>query len=116
MLQLRVPLSKNESDVLMRCLSQLEEKNQQISSASQPEVSSSISSLASAKRKVHSQIYNDFCREEITQMVYALDSLSRECSSQLTENTPPATAEQLSNTLRTAASARSKLCRATSLD
>lgn len=116
MLQLKVPLSKSEADVLVRCLSQLETRKRNAVVENPSATSKHMTALVSAKHKVQSQIHDDFYRDEIIHMVYALDHLSRECNNQLTENTPPETAEQLSGTLRTAASARSKLCRATTVD
>lgn len=116
MLQLKVPLSKSEADVLVRCLNQLEARKRNAVVDNPSANSKNLSALRSAKHKVHSQIYDDFYRDEIINMVYALDHFSRECNNQLTESTPPETAAQLSGTLRTAASARSKLCRATATD
>lgn len=116
MLQLKVPLSKSEADVLVRCLSQLEKQKRNTMVDNPSAHSKNMSALMSAKHKVHSQIYNDFYRDEIINMVYALDHFSRECNNQLTENIPPDAAKQLSGQLRTAASARSKLRRTTAAD
>ena len=116
MLQLKVPLSKSESEVLVRCLSQLEKHRKNTMGDNPSAHSKNMSALMSAKHKVYAQVYDDFYRDEIINMVYALDHFSRECNSKLTENTPPDTAAQLSGALRTAASARSKLRRATAAD
>ena len=116
MLQLKVPLSKSESEVLVRCLSQLEKHRKNAMGDNPSAHSKNMFALMSAKHKVYAQVYDDFYRDEIINMVYALDHFSRECNNQLTESTSPETAAQLSGTLRTAASARSKLCRATATD
>ena len=68
--------------------------------------------IASAKQKVASHVYDSFYRDEITHMVFALDSLTRKCREQLTENIPPAQAETVGTELRTAAIVLSKLKRA----
>lgn len=112
MLQLKVPFSSSEAEVLVRCLSQLEAR-QKDSVVSNPSATKNDNRfLVSAKKKVNSNTFDSFYHDEIINMVYALDHLSRECSNQLTENTPAETAQELSHTLRTAASARSKLRKA----
>lgn len=115
MLQLKVPFSKYEAEVLVGCLSAMEEK-QRNAVVQNPSLRRDIEPLVSAKKKVKSHIFDDFHHDEITHMIYALDSLSRECNNQLTEDTPIDTAREISGTLRTAASARSKLRRVITSD
>lgn len=115
MLQLKVPFSKYEAEVLVGCLSELEAK-QRNAVVQNPSARRDIAPLVSAKKKVKSNVFDDFHHDEITHMIYALDSLSRECNNQLTEDTPIDTAREISGTLRTAASARSKLRRAITSD
>ncbi len=116
MLQLKVPFSKYEAEVLVGCLSALEAKQQNAVVQNPSATRRDIAPLVSAKKKVKSNVFDDFHHDEITHMIYALDSLSRECNNQLTENTPIDTAREISTTLRTAASARSKLRRAITSD
>lgn len=115
MLQLKVPFSKYEAEVLVGCLSAMEAK-QRNAVVQNPSARRDIEPLVSAKKKVKSNVFDDFHHDEITHMIYALDSLSRECNNQLTEDTPIETAREISGTLRTAASARSKLRRAITSD
>lgn len=99
--------------MLLRCLSEMEASViQNMSNSNQDYMKRTA--LASAKQKVQSQVFDCFYREELTNMVFALDSLSRKCSAQLTENTPPDEAESMGNLLRTAATTRVKLRRAVS--
>ncbi len=114
MLQLKVPFSTSETEVLMRCLSQLEakQKDSVVSTSNPSAAKNDMKYLISAKKKVNSHVFDSFYHDEIIHMVYALDLLSRECSNQLNEKTPVADAQELSHTLRTAASARAKLRRA----
>ncbi len=116
MLQLKVPFSKYEAEVLVSCLSQLEKKKQNavVQNPSTPRLD--ITPLISARKKVKSNVFDDFRHDEITHMIYALDFLARECNNQLTEDTPIDTARELSGTLRIAASARSKLRRVIASD
>lgn len=117
MLQLKVPFSHNEAEVLIHCLSQLEARsNNAVAKNSSGGHQRNITALHSAKQKVNSNVFDDFYHDEIIHMVYALDNLSRECSSKLTENIPLSAAEELSDTLRTAATARCKLRRAVIAD
>lgn len=110
MLQLTKPLSPDESEMLLNCLSEMEAalKNKQ-SNSNQDYLKRTT--LASAKHKVQSQIYDCFYREELTNMVFALDSLSRKCNAQLTENMSADEAAYVGGKLRTAAVTRTKLRR-----
>ncbi len=112
MLQLKTPLSSDESEVLIRCLSDMEHNLKE----KQPHSNQFLkySALVSAKEKIQSRVYDCFYREEITNMVFALDSLSRRCSEQLTEGIPSDEASIVGETLRTAAITRAKLRRAVS--
>ncbi|MCD8356817.1 MAG: hypothetical protein LUE11_09635 [Clostridia bacterium] len=108
MLQLKNPLSPAESEMLLRCLSDMENDLKSRHATSNQDMLKRTA-LASARQKVQSQIYDCFCREEITNMVFALDSLSRKCNAQLTEHTPSEQAVSVGSELRTAATARAKL-------
>ena len=111
MLQLKTPLSSDESEVLVRCLSDMEHSLKEKQSHSNQDFLKRTA-LASAKKKVQSRVYNCFYREEITNMVFALDSLSRKCSDQLSEGIPIEEATAVGATLRAAATTRAKLRRA----
>ena len=113
MLQLKAPLSPAESEMLLQCLSEMEASIIKKASNSNQDYMKRTA-LASAKQKVQSQVFDCFYREEITNMIFALDSLSRKCSAQLTENMSPDEAENVGTLLRTAATTRAKLRRAVS--
>ncbi len=108
MLQLKTPLSLDESTLLIQCLSDVESSLQQKQAHSNQDFLRR-STLASAKEKVQSHVFDCFYREEITNMVFALDNLSRRCSEQLTETTSEDEAHCVGSTLRTAAATRAKL-------
>lgn len=108
MFQLKTPLSPDESELLVRCLSQMECDLKNKQSHSKRDFLKRTA-LASAKEKVQSHVFNCFYHEEITNMVFALDSLSRKCSAQLTENLSANEAVSVGSTLRTAATTRAKL-------
>ncbi len=113
MLQLKTPLSPAESEMLLQCLSEMEQSIiQKCSNSNQDYLKRTA--LASAKQKVQSQVFDCFYREEITNMIFALDSLSRKCSAQLTEVISPDEAKNVGSILRTAATTRTKLRRAVS--
>ena len=111
MLQLKTPLSPAESDLLLKCLSDMENDLRDRRTCSKQDLAKQTT-IASAKQKVASHIYDSFYRDEITHMVFALDSLTRKYREQLTENIPPAQAEAVGAELRTAAIVLSKLKRA----
>ena len=123
MLQLKTPLSPAESDLLLKCLSDMENDLRDRRTCSKQDLAKQTT-IASAKQKVASHIYDSFYRDEITHMVFALDSLTRKYREQLTENIPPAQAEAVRSSappaqaeavgaeLRTAAIVLSKLKRA----
>lgn len=113
MLQLKTPLSPAESDLLLKCLSDMENDLRERRTSSKQDLAKQTT-LASAKQKIASHIYDSFYRDEITHMVFALDSLTRKYRAQLTENIPPAQAETVGAELRTAAIALSKLKRVNS--
>lgn len=108
MLQLTTPLSQSENDVLLQCLT---EQENHILSKSSPSSQDMMkrTAILSAKQKVKAQNYDCFYREEITNMVFALDILSRQCSKELSDSTSVDDAAAIGITLRTAASVRSKL-------
>lgn len=108
MLQLKTPLSPTESEMLLQCLSEMENNLMSKNSSSNQDMLKRTT-LASARQKVQSQVYDCFYREEIANMVFALDSLSRKYHAQLTESTPAETAETVGSVLRTAAITRAKL-------
>ncbi|MDO4173988.1 MAG: hypothetical protein Q4D42_04420 [Eubacteriales bacterium] len=108
MLQLKTPLSQTESEMLLQCLSEMENNLMSKNSSSNQDMLKRTT-LASAKQKVQSQMYDCFYHEEIANMVFALDSLSRKYNAQLTESTPTETAESVSTALRTVAVTRAKL-------
>lgn len=115
MLQLTKPLSHDESEMLLRCLSDMEASlKNKVSGSNQTPLKRTA--LASARQKVESQVYDGFYREEIANMVFALDSLSRKCSEQLTESTSADEAASIGNALRTAAVARAKLRKTIAVD
>ena len=107
MLQLKTPLSPAESDLLLKCLSDMENDLRDRRTCSKQDLAKQTI-IASAKQKVASHIYDSFYRDEITHMVFALDSLTRKYREQLTENIPPAQAEAVGAELRTAAIVLSK--------
>ena len=111
MLQLKTPLSPAESALLLKCLSDMENDLRDRRTCSKQDLAKQTT-IASAKQKVASHVYDSFYRDEITHMVFALDSLTRKCREQLTENIPPAQAETVGTELRTAAIVLSKLKRA----
>lgn len=111
MFQLRTPFSSTESDILIHCLSQMEYDMKSKQSHSNQDFLKRAA-LASAKKKVQLCVYDSFYHEEITNMMFALDSLSRKCSQQLTENISSDEAQAVGSTLRTAAITRAKLRRA----
>lgn len=113
MLQLKTPLSPAESDLLLKCLSDMENDLRERRTSSKQDLARQTM-LASAKQKIASHTYDNFYRDEITHMVFALDSLTRKYRTELTENIPPAQAETIGAELRTAAIALSKLKRANS--
>ena len=112
MLQLKVSFSPSEAEVLMRCISQLETQKKDAVVKNSSASKKNMHALQSAKKKVTDNVFDDFHHDEIINMVFALDTMSRKCNSQLTEHTPLETAQELSGVLRTAASVRSKLRRA----
>ncbi len=115
MLQLTIPLSHDESEMLLRCLSEMETSLKNKPSNSNQALLKRTA-LASAKQKVASQVYDGFYREEIANMVFALDSLSRRFSERLTESTPADEAKSIGNALHTAAVARAKLRKTIAVD
>ena len=115
MLQLTKPLSHDESEMLLRCLSEMEDSLRNKSSRSN-QSPLKRTALLSAKKKVEAQVYDGFHREEIANMVFALDTLSRRCCAQLTENTPADEAASIGSALRTAAVARAKLRKTIAVD
>lgn len=110
MLQLKTPLSPVESETLLQCLSEMEASLVSKTANSNQDFLKR-NTLASAKQKVQSQVFDCFYHEEITNMVFALDSLSRKCNAQLTENISADEAANVGSTLRTAAITRAKLRR-----
>lgn len=83
MLQLKTPLSPAESDLLLKCLSDMENDLRDRRTCSKQDLAKQTT-IASAKQKVASHIYDSFYRDEITHMVFALDSLTRKYREQLT--------------------------------
>lgn len=108
MLQLKTPLSPVESEMLLQCLLDMENDLKAKSVVSNQDLQKRTA-LVSARQKVESHIYDCFYREEITNMIFALDGLSRKYNEQLTEQTPSETAESVGSSLRTAAITRAKL-------
>lgn len=114
MLQLKKPLSPAESEVLIQCLTEMESSCSN-SASSKNQYFVKPTALLSAKQKLQSQVFDCFYREEVANMVFALDTLSRKCTAQLTENLPSDEAAAIGQTLRTAATTRAKLKQATVL-
>lgn len=106
MLQLRKPLSPAESELLLQCLADMEAS---IAGRSADGGLLKRSAVASARQKLSSQVVDCFYREELANMVFALDSLSRKCSAQLTETLSADEAVCIGQTLRAAAVTRAKL-------
>lgn len=113
MFQLKTPLSPAESEMLVQCLSEMENSVLKKSSHSSQDYLKRTA-LASAKQKVQSQVFDCFYHEELINMVFALDSLSRKYSAKLTEHTSPDEAKNVGNILRMAATTRTKLRRTVS--
>ena len=107
MLQLKTPLSPVESELLLQCLLDMENDLKSKHTTSNQDLQKRTA-LVSARQKVESHIYNCFYREE-TNMVFALDSLSRKYNEQLTEQTSSETAASVGSSLRTVATTRAKL-------
>ena len=114
MLQLKKPLSSAESEVLIQCLTDMESSCSN-SAPSHNQNFIKVAACISAKQKLESQVYDCFYHEEVTNMVFALDALSRKCSAKLTENLPSDEAAAIGKMLRTAATTRAKLKQATVL-
>lgn len=112
MLRLKTSLSSLESDILLQCLLDMENDLKSKHTTSTQAILRNTA-LISARKKVESHMYDCFYREEITNMVFALDSLSRKCNEQLTEHPSSEIAASLGSNLRTAAAARMKLKQAT---
>lgn len=108
MLQLKIPLSPVESELLLQCLLDMENDLKSKHTTSNQDLQKRTA-LVSARQKVESHIYDCFYREEITNMVFALDSLSRKYNEQLTEQTSSETAASVGSSLRTVATTRAKL-------
>ena len=72
MLQLKTPLSPAESDLLLKCLSDMENDLRDRRTCSKQDLAKQTT-IASAKQKVASHVYDSFYRDEITHMVFALD-------------------------------------------
>ena len=106
---LRLPFLR--LNLIFKCLSDMENDLRDRRTCSKQDLAKQTT-IASAKQKVASHIYDSFYRDEITHMVFALDSLTRKYREQLTENIPPAQAEAVGAELRTAAIVLSKLKRA----
>lgn len=109
MIELKYPLSQKESEILIDCLAQLENKMDESGITGFVSGSRLINraTVSSARSKLESNTLDRFRREEITNMIFALDGLSRQCNRSLDENAEDA--ERIGSRLVAAATARAKL-------
>ena len=105
MLQLQKPLTMAESQLLIQCITDLQSSFANTSN----QYFVKHTALISAKQKLLSQVYDCFYREEITNMVFALDCFCRKCNAHLSGNISPEDAAIIGKNLRIAASAHTKL-------
>lgn len=109
MIELKYPLSQKESAILIDCLAQLENQMDEggITGFASGSRLINRATVSSARSKLETNTMDRFRREEITNMIFALDGLSRQCNRSLDENAVDA--ENIGSKLVTAASARAKL-------
>lgn len=109
MIAFKYPLSQKESEILIDCLAQLENRimENRLTGAGSGSRLVNRATVSSARNKLQTNMMDCLRREEITNMIFALDGLSRKCNQSLDENT--ADAEHIGSTLMTAATARAKL-------
>lgn len=109
MIELKYPLSEKESEILIDCLAQLENRMSENGTLGFASGSRLVNraTVSSARSKLETNTLDRFRREEITNMIFALDGLSREYNRSLDEDAD--NVEYIGSQLVAAAGARAKL-------